>query len=401
MSQAENIARRRLTIGIASETYPPEVNGVAMSISRFSRGLIKLGHHVQIICPYRDDRGSEHFDPSMDHLAVRGLPLPRYPELRFGLPAGRALRRFWRVSPPDVVYVATQGPLGWSVAREARRHRIPVLSGYHTNFDVYCRHYGLKALETAVLAWLRYFHRRTDCTLTPTDEACRRLDALGVGDVRVLGRGVDTALFSPARRDPALREAWGLGENDLAVIYVGRLAPEKNLPLAVSTFRAIQGNRDDARFVLVGDGPLEAGLRRDNPDFIFCGMQTGDALARHYASGDLFLFPSLTETFGNVVLEAMASGLAVISYDCAAAKQHIRGYHNGVTAEPGNESAFLHAALTLVDDPALLYSVREGAARHAASQGWEHVARRFEALLREYACPDDGGAVAADCKTTP
>lgn len=388
--------RETLTVAVASETFPPEINGVAMSIARFCRGLIELGHRVQLICPRRDDRRPEDLPARMDCLPVRGLPLPRYPELRFGLPAGRAIRRAWAQQPPDVVYVATQGPMGWSVVREARRLGIPVLSGYHTNFDIYCRHYGLKALETLVLVWLRHFHRGTDCTLTPTDEVRSRLEALGIGTVQVLGRGVDTRLFTPARRDPVLRGRWGLGDDALAVIYVGRLAPEKNLQLAVGTFRALQGVRDDARFVLVGDGPLEAALRRNNPDFVFCGMQTGEALARHYASGDLFLFPSLTETFGNVLLEAMASGLAVVAYDCAAARQHIRSYFTGITAEPGNESAFLHAALTLAGDPALLRTTRENARAHAATQSWDIVNRRFEGLLLEHARRRHGPALAGD-----
>ncbi len=386
-----------LTIGLASETFPPEINGVAMSVSRFTRGLIRLGHHVQLICPYRSDRRREDLPEGASLLTVRGLPLPRYPGLRFGLPAGRAIRRLWNQQPPDIVYVATQGPLGWSVAREARRCGIPVLSGYHTNFDIYCRHYGLKALETLVLGWLRRFHRSTDCTLAPTDEIRERLEALGVGEVRVLGRGVDTQLFTPRRRDPALRAAWGLGDDALAVIYVGRLAPEKNLQLAVCTYRAVQGMRDDARFVLVGDGPLEAGLRRDNPDFIFCGMQSGEALARHYASGDLFLFPSLTETFGNVLLEALASGLAVAAFDCAAARQHIRSYFSGITADPGNESAFLHAALTLAGDAAMLRTTRDNARLHAITQGWDNASRRFEALLLEHAARRNNGPLVNGC----
>lgn len=384
MTDVVRHGNEHLRIGIASETFPPEINGVAMSIARFTRGLIGLGHEVQLICPYRNDRRSGDLPEGMACLQVRGLPLPRYPGLRFGLPAGRAIRRDWARQAPDIVYVATQGPLGWSVTREARRLGIPVLSGYHTNFELYCRHYGLKALETPVLAWLRHFHRGTDCTLTPTDEVRERIETLGVGDVRVLGRGVDTQLFTPTRRDPALRADWGMDEHDLAVIHVGRLAPEKNLQLAVSTFHAVQGIRDDARFILVGDGPLEASLRRDHPGFIFCGRQTGEALARHYASGDLFLFPSLTETFGNVLLEAMASALAVVAYDCAAARQHIRSYFTGITAEPGNESAFLHAALTLASDPALLRTIRHNACHHAGTQSWDSVCRRFETILIEH-----------------
>jgi glycosyltransferase involved in cell wall biosynthesis len=383
-TRAQGDARRHLTVCIVTETFPPEVNGVAMSLSRFATGLRSLGHDVQLVLPHRDDRQERHLHGSVAALPVRGLPLPRYPDLRFGLPAGRAIRQMWKSNPPDIVYVATQGPLGWSAVRAARQLSIPVLSGFHTNFHVYCRHYGLKALETLAIAWLRRFHRQTDCTLAPTGDMQNMLTAMGLDPVRVLGRGVDNGLFTPERRDHALRESWGLGPDDLAVIYVGRLAAEKNLPLAVNAFRALEEACGNARFILVGDGPLGEELRRDNPDFIFCGMRTGEDLARHYASGDLFLFPSVTETFGNVLLEAMASGLAVVAYDCAAAREHIRSYRNGVTVETSCESAFLHAAITLAADPALVRTTRENARRHALGHGWNDVALTLERLLIEH-----------------
>lgn len=389
---APDAARRRLKVCIVTETFPPEVNGVAMSLSRFAEGLHGLGHQVQLVLPHREDRREHHLHGSTTALPVRGLPLPRYPDLRFGLPAGRAIRKLWQHDPPDIVYVATQGPLGWSAVRVARQLSIPVLSGFHTNFHVYCRHYGLKALETLALAWLRRFHRQTDCTLVPTGDMQNMLTALGLDPVRVLGRGVDNDLFTPARRDQALRAQWGLAPDDLAVIYVGRLAAEKNLPLAVSAFRALEEGCDNARFILVGDGPLAAELKRDHPDFIFCGMRTGEDLARHYASGDLFLFPSVTETFGNVVLEAMASGLSVVAYDCAAARAHIDSYRNGVSVETGCEPAFLHAAISIAADPALLRTTRENARRHALGHGWNEIALTLEQLLIEHLPPPARGA---------
>jgi glycosyltransferase involved in cell wall biosynthesis len=237
-------------------------------------------------------------------------------------------------------------------------------------------------MEPAVLAYLRRFHNRTGATLAPTEALRAELAARGLRNVQVLGRGIDTALFTPARRDARLRAAWGVADDAIAVIYVGRLAAEKNLQLAVSAFRALQGVRPEARFVLVGDGPLAAQLQAEHPDFIFCGMQTGEALAAHYASGDLFLFPSLTETFGNVLLEALASGLAVVAYDYAAAGQHIRSYENGVTAPCGNEALFLHQALALLTDGALRQTVRAQARRHALTQSWQQIGAQFETLLR-------------------
>lgn len=371
---------RPLHLAIVTETYPPEINGVAMTLARLAAALRDNGHRVSVVCPRRAERTAGH--AGADLREVAGLPLPGYRDLRFGLPAAGTLHRLWRRDQPDVAYVATQGPLGASAVRTARRLGVPVVSGFHTNFHIYCRHYRLGWLEPAVLAYLRRFHNRTGATLVPTAALQRDLATHGLRNVQVLGRGIDTDLFNPARRDARLRAAWGLADDAIAVIYVGRLAAEKNLQLAVRAFRALQGVRPEARFVLVGDGPLAARLRAEHPDFVFCGMQTGEALAAHYASGDLFLFPSLTETFGNVLLEALASGLAVVAYDYAAAGQHIRPYENGLTAPCGNEALFLQQALTLLTDGALRQTVRTNARRQALTQSWPQIGAQFEALLR-------------------
>lgn len=364
-------------LAIVTETYPPEINGVAMTLARLAASLRRKGHRVTVVCPRHPGRSED-----ADLCEVAGLPLPGYAGLRFGLPAGGRLRALWRRQAPDVTYVATQGPLGASAVRAARALGIPAVSGFHTNFHTYSRHYGLAWLEPAVFAYLRRFHNRTGATLVPTAALQRELGAHGLRNVQVLGRGVDTALFDPARRDARLREAWGLAGDVPAVLYVGRLAAEKNLQLAVHTFRALQGVRPEARFVLVGDGPLAARLKAEHTDFVFCGMQTGEALAAHYASGDLFLFPSLTETFGNVVLEALASGLAVVAFDYAAAGQHIRSYETGLSAPCGNEALFLQHALALLTDDALRQRVRANARRQALTQDWTWIGAQFESLLR-------------------
>src|SRR5690606_26563687 len=160
-------------------------------------------------------------------------------------------------------------------------------------------------------------------TFVPTEDMAATLRLQGYRHVEVVARGVDTALYAPRRRSGALRAAWGAQEGDLVVLCVGRLAAEKNLELATRAFRAIRELRPDAKMVLVGDGPQRAAFSRDHPEIILAGMRIGDDLASHYASADMFLFPSLTETFGNVTLEAMASGLCVVAYDYAAAAEVI------------------------------------------------------------------------------
>lgn len=371
----------RRHICVVTETYPPEINGVAFTLAHLVNGLRARGHAVSMIRPRQPavDGPEGVRDPLVT--LVRGVPLPGYREVRVGLPASGVLRARWMQDRPDVVYVATEGPLGWSAVRTARRLRVPVFSGFHTNFHGYARHYRAGWLRPVIFRHLRRFHNRTLGTLVASVDLRNRLHAVGFKNLGVLGRGVDGELFTPARRSAALRDAWGVPDDGLAVLHVGRLAPEKNVPLAIEAYRAMQRASSSLRFVVVGDGPLRAALQRAHPDLRFCGVQTGERLAVHYASADVFLFPSETETFGNVTLEAMASGLVVVAYDYAAAGMHIRHGETGVLAPYGDARAFAEAAHALVRAPQSLRRMRRRARQYVASVDWPSVVERFEGLL--------------------
>jgi glycosyltransferase involved in cell wall biosynthesis len=366
-----------LRIELVSETYPPEINGVALTVQSLEQGLRGLGHGVALI---RTEQAEEGAQAHADLMLVDGAPIPRYPGLRFGLPAGRRLQARWKAQRPDAVYIATEGPLGWSALRAARRLGIPAATGFHTRFDDYVGRYGAGFLAPWVFAWLRRFHNRGDATLVPTRELQEQLTAQGFQRVRRLARAVDTRQFHPGWRDAGLRAHWGLVDDDLAVLSVGRLAPEKNLALTVRAFRALQAERPNARLVFVGDGPQRAELQASVPDAIFCGMQRGDELARHYASSDLFLFPSLSETFGNVTLEAMASGLATIAFDYGATREHLRDGEHGAAVPFGDEQAFL-AATRRIGSHASLYRLGEAARNAVQHLHPDAVARDFAELL--------------------
>ncbi|RPE81183.1 glycosyltransferase involved in cell wall biosynthesis [Vulcaniibacterium tengchongense] len=354
---------------IVTETYPPEINGVALTVQGLEAGLRARGHEVQLVRPRQGERDAG----DADCVLVRGAPLPRYPGLRVGLPATRRLRALWRARRPDAIYVATEGPLGWSALRAARQLGIPAATGFHTRFDRYMRDYGVGFLAATALAWMRRFHNAADATLVPTRELAEFLRAQRFDNVVRLPRAVDTALFDPRRRDAALRRQWGAEDEALVAIYVGRIAPEKNLELAVRAFRALQAARPEARFVWVGDGPARERLQRDNPDFVFCGVQRGEALARHFASGDLFVFPSLSETFGNVTLEAMACGVPTVAFDYGAAREYLRDAH-GAPVAPGDEAAFVAACARIAGDAAARAAMRVAARDAVAALRPEQVA---------------------------
>jgi glycosyltransferase involved in cell wall biosynthesis len=379
---------------IVTETWPPEVNGVALTVQSLEQGLRARGHEVSLVRP-RQHAGQQ----SLAHETfVRGAGLPKYPGLKFGFPATRRLSHLWSTHRPDAIYVATEGPLGWSALRAARKLGIPAATGFHTRFDSYMRDYGAAFLEGTALRWMRYFHNGADATLVPTRELQSFLSGNGFDNVKLLPRAVDTVLFDPTKRDPGLRAEWGITEDTVAVVHVGRIAAEKNLALAVRAFRALQTVQPDARFVWIGDGPARERLQREHPDFIFRGVQRDEALGRHFASGDLFLFPSHSETFGNVTLEAMASGLPTVAFDYGAAHEYLRHGVHGAAIADGDDEGFIEAACRIGRDPALRAAMGAAARNAVASLRPEQVAAEFDNILEGLARARggvDAGTVAA------
>jgi glycosyltransferase involved in cell wall biosynthesis len=375
-------AQRPLHIAFVSETYPPEVNGVALTVARLVQGLRARGHVLQLLRPRPHRLALADSDPGFSELLLRGLPIPRYPQLKMGLPATGALRAHWQARRPDLVHIATEGPLGWSALRAALQLQLPVTSDFRTNFHAYSQHYGIGWLQRPIVAYLRHFHNRTHSTMVPTPALQRELLALGFDNVRVVARGVDTQQFNPSHRSPALRAAWGVAPGTCVVAHVGRLAPEKNLALLLQAFEAMQRVRPDSRLLLVGDGPARAALQARCPGALFAGVRRGEDLAAHYASADAFVFPSLTETFGNVTPEAMASGLPVLAFDHAAAGQLIQGGQNGLLARPGDTADFLALAAQLAADPQRAAAWGAQARRTALTCQWEQVVAQVEGLMR-------------------
>lgn len=363
---------------IVTETYPPEVNGVALTVQSKEQGLRARGHQVDVVRP-RQSTGQAR---ETHELLTRSAQIPGYPGMRFGFPSHRALRDVWTRRRPDAIYIATEGPLGWSAMRAARRMGIPVASGFHTRFDEYTRDYGVGFLQPLALRWMRGFHNDSDATLVPTCELADFLRVKAFSKVVHLPRAVDTTRFDPARRSGALRESWGVGETGLATIYLGRIAAEKNLSLAVRAYRALQQQRPDAKFVWVGEGPELAAIRDANPDFIFSGLQRGDAVADHFASADLFLFPSHSETFGNVTIEAMASGVATVAFRYGAAREHLLDGLHGAAIEGKDDEAFVASACRIGCDDALRHSMGLAARDAVRKLRPAQVAADFDDILQ-------------------
>jgi glycosyltransferase involved in cell wall biosynthesis len=380
-----NLKASAARVCIVTETYQPEINGVANTMAKFVEGLTALGYRVSLILPKLSRRSLHRSAPiAHEELRVRGFPLPFYRDLRFGLPAWGCLRREFEKQRPAIVYIATQGPLGISALRAAKHLGIPVVTGFHTNFHMYLKHYGLPILSRVARCYLRWFHNASDQTIVPTVDLVDMLNEIGIDNSYVIPRGVDSDQFSPEHRCAELRRSWGADDKTTVVIHVGRLAVEKNIDLAIASYLELRQRVKNSKFVIVGDGPMRDELQKkyQDSDFIFGGFKTGRDLARFYASADLFLFPSETETFGNVVLEALASGLGVVAYRYAAAKMHIDHLQSGILAPFSNSRAFMEQAAAIATDPLRLQYIRMKARQTAVDISWQNVISRLENVFK-------------------
>lgn len=374
-----------MKIDIVTDTFAPDVNGVAMTLGRLTDGLRQRGHRVHVI------HTGESAGPG--ETCSASVPLPGYKEVRVGLPEPFKLRNRWLKKRPDAIYVATESPLGKSALKAANALGIPVASGFHTNFHQYMEQYRMGGLQPLAKSYLKNFHQRADCTLTPSRDVVDRLLADGFTNVHLLGRGVDTDLYAPGKRCESLRATWGARPGAPVAIMIGRVAPEKNFDLAMIAFERMRQAVPDLRCVVVGDGPLRGKLVEKHPWVHFAGVRVGEDLAKHYASADVLLFPSETETFGNVLLEAMASGLVTVSYDYAAAALHVRSGENGLKVEKGDAEAFIqHAIDALAIRPN--HELRLAAREVAETLGWDQVVREFEFRLESIAPSSPRGKLA-------
>ncbi len=382
-----------MRIEIVTDTYHPDVNGVAMTLGRLVKGLKRKGHEVHVMHTADGQAVGEE-------TLLRGVSLPGYQEVRVGLPKPMKFKRKWRTLRPDVVYIATESPMGGSAVKACRKLGIPCVMGFHTNFDQYLSRYHLEGVRPLALSYLRKIHGRADLTLVPSSDVRDRLIESGFKRVGIMGRGVDSALFSPKKRCEVLRHEWGATASSPVVMVVGRVASEKNLGLAMKAFRELREREPRMVAVVVGDGPLRASLEKEYPWVVFAGMRRGEDLARHYASADVLLFPSETETFGNVTLEGMASGLVTVSYDYAAARTHVVQGENGLKAPLGDEESFLRqSGMALVLDR--WGELRRQARRDMERQSWNGIVDTFIDHLEAVRPPkveNEGRTLACDTR---
>ena len=371
------LATTSLKITLVTETFPPEINGVALTLEKLHNFLNISGHRPSVIRPRRF---SETRKPEL----VQGFPIPMYPKLRFGIGSPLRLYQTIKSKMPDIIHLATEGPLGLACLGIAKSLRIPVVSSFHTNFDLYANDYKMGFLSSGISHYLRWFHNQTEATFAPSNACLERLQALGYKNTKIWTRGVDTSLFNPIQKDLNFKSKIGLSETDILLLYVGRLAPEKNIGSLLETFKKARSTLNkqgkNLFLALVGTGPLvgQSDLEKTN-GIILPGELRGNHLAQWYASADIFVFPSTSETFGNVILEAQASGLPVLCLNSQATQERICNHHDGILA--ANIEEFERLLTDLTADKSKRDYLGKNAFITAKSQKWDDI---FNRLYKEY-----------------
>lgn len=372
-------------VALFSETFVPQRNGVALILGRLVRYLSDCGHQVLVATADTGLAGESEapLPVGVRVVKVPGFKLPRYPDLTMAAPFAPRMLRALQEFRPDIVHVVTEYALGLTGLWIARRLRIPVLASFHTNIPGYLPYYGFGWASELCWDYLRWFHNRAGLTLSPSETSRQLLLSRGFTNVRVWPRGVDTELFAPSRRSDGARRKNG-PPNAVQLLYVGRLTPDKDLSTLFRAYRKAGAAHADRHIHLVvaGDGAYSSRMRRAAPPNVaFLGYVEGQALSQVYSAADIFVFPSRVETLGNVVLEAMASGLPVIGADQGGTLENVRDGLNGLLVPAGDADRFADAILRLVDDEGLRGQLARNARAWAEDRTWE---RAFGTLLESY-----------------
>lgn len=363
-----------MRVALITETFLPNVNGVVTTLCRLLEHLRDRGHEALLLAP--EDAVASYAGAEI--IPLRGVPLPGYSELRLTPPQlgmTARLRRF----RPDVIHLAGTIALGAAGRHAARQLGVPLVGAYHTDFPAYTAHYGLGFLRSLAYRYLRWVHNSCALTLCPSLATIADLRTHGFRRLRLWGRGVDTECFHPRHRSAAWRAAVGARPGERVLLYVGRLAAEKRLDLLADVLPSLP----NTRLVLVGDGPARPALERrlSGARAHFTGYLRGDDLATAYASADLFVFPSDTETFGQVIQEAMASGLPVVAARAGGAIDLVRDGTTGVLFQPGNGAALREQTLRLLQTPDQCLAMGSAGRATAERRSWGRV---MDDLLGHY-----------------
>ena len=367
-----------MRIAIFSDTFVPQVNGVARTVARLVDYLDKKNIPNLVFSP---SYGGPHNNKDYNVFSVPGFNFPLYPECKLALPMYRAMHRKLAEFKPEVIHLVTPFTIGLCGLKMAAKTGIPPVASFHTDFPGYLNYYGFGMLEKLSWQFLRWFHNRCAANFTPSKETQKLLKINGIKNVGIWGKGVDADLFNPARHSIKTKTMY-VPVDKFSFLYVGRLAPEKSLDVLFKAYRLVKKSHPEAHLVITGDGPIYGKLVREAPpEVTFTGYKSGLALAEVYASCDAFVFPSSTETYGLVILEALASGLPVLAAYAGGVKENLMHTYNGLACLPGDPEDLAAKMEMLLADRKMHATMARNARQFAEQKSWDSV---FEGLLRDY-----------------
>ncbi|NPV91870.1 MAG: glycosyltransferase family 1 protein [Firmicutes bacterium] len=366
-----------MRLAMFTDTYYPQVNGVARTLERVSSFLHRQGIPHLIFAP-RYDTSSSNKD---NVYLLPAIDLPMYPECKVALPNYFHIRRTLDSFKPDLLYLVTEFSMGLCGLKYAKERGLPVAAAYTTNFPDYLAYYRMGLLKNWAWKYLQWFHNQCHLNLCPSHTIKSTLNNKGFKNLEVWGRGVETDSFCPGKQsDLLLRMSPG---KKLFLLYVGRFAPEKDLDVLFEAWRAVSQEIPEAQLVMTGDGPIAEELKKQYQDeVVFTGYRHGEELASIYASSQVFVFPSTTETFGNVVLEAMASGLPVVGPAAGGVKNLIIDGVNGISCTPRDHQEMAAAIIRLARDHKLRQRLGNQARDFALNRSWETLLKNLNEIFQ-------------------
>jgi len=361
-----------MRIAYFTDSLPPLTDGVSRTLSYLKKTLESENLIYKFYSPFRPN-DPEWFDYVYKIISV---PFPLYARYRLSLPPLHDLEYSLDKFNPDIIHVCSPFLSGLAAYRYARRHRIPIVNSFHTRFISYCKYYGLEKIEPYGWRYLRWFYNRGNMSFVPSVTTIHELTEMGFNNLTLWARGIDIRLFSPAYADRSLKEKWS-GDGRPVALFVGRLVAEKDIDVLLDAHQILKQKGIDYQLVLVGGGPLKQKIEKHMPDIILEGHLEGEALSRAYASADFFVFPSTTESFGNVIQEAAASGLPAVGAAEGGVKDLIRQGETGFLAKPKNAVDFAQKMEELIQNDSLRNSLAAEAFETATGKSWDNINKRL------------------------
>ena len=363
-------------IALFSGAYNHIADGVTLTLNRLVRYLVNHGTEVRIFAPTIKKPAISHVGTL---IPIPSIPIPGRPEYRLSTGLSRRIREEIRDFQPDIFHIATPDRAGYKAMKLGLSQNIPIVSSYHTHFASYLKYYKLQRFENWLWHYLRWFYSNCEQIYVPSESMASVLRGHNITEhVHLWERGVEIDRFTPSRRSDAWRQQLGIGPDEVVISFISRLVWEKGLDIYADVVEALAARGIPHRSVIVGDGPAREELQERLPNTLFLGYQRGEQLAEAYASSDIFLFPSETETFGNVTLEAMSSGIPAVCADATGSRSLIRDGITGFLATPRDTASFLHYTERLLLDEKLRLTMGRLARKRAQEFAWPVILSKID-----------------------